>query len=63
MRARFLEQVKGRGVPHAYLAFEGEGHGFRRAGTIVRAVEAELSLYCQTFGLLREDITPVELRP
>ncbi|OEU99683.1 acyl-peptide hydrolase [Streptomyces qinglanensis] len=60
---RFLEQVKGRGVPHAYLAFEGEGHGFRRAGTIVRAVEAELSLYCQTFGLLREDITPVELRP
>ncbi|WP_369206623.1 S9 family peptidase [Streptomyces sp. PU-14G] len=59
---RFLELVKGRGVPHAYLAFEGEGHGFRRADTIVRAVEAELSLYSQTFGLGRDDIPQLELR-
>ncbi|MEU4966568.1 S9 family peptidase [Streptomyces smyrnaeus] len=59
---RFLEQVKGRGVSHAYLAFEGEGHGFRRADTIVRAVEAELSLYSHTFGLCREDVPPLELR-
>jgi dipeptidyl aminopeptidase/acylaminoacyl peptidase len=58
---RFLEQVKGRGVPHAYLAFEGEGHGFRRADTIVRALEAELSLYAQTFGLDRDDIPRLEM--
>ncbi|MDJ1132696.1 LpqB family beta-propeller domain-containing protein [Streptomyces iconiensis] len=58
---RFLEEVQGRGVPHAYLAFEGEGHGFRRADSIVRAVESELSLYTQTFGLVRDDIPSVEL--
>ncbi|MGV4984477.1 dipeptidyl-peptidase 5 [Streptomyces sp. NRAIS4] len=47
----FLARVQGRGVPHAYLTFEGEGHGFRRAETMVRALEAELSLYAQVFGL------------
>ena len=39
------------GVPHAYIAFEGEGHGFRRADTMIRVLEAELSLYAQVFGL------------
>lgn len=49
-------------MPHAYLAFAGEGHGFRREETIVRAVEAELSLYVQTFGLTRSDVPALELR-
>ncbi|MFK0172956.1 S9 family peptidase [Streptomyces sp. NPDC090306] len=48
---RLLERIAGRGVPHAYLAFEGEGHGFRRTDTLVRSLEAELSLYAQVFGL------------
>ncbi len=39
------------GAPHAYLTFAGEGHGFRRADTMIRALEAELSLYAQVFGL------------
>ncbi|MEW2287725.1 LpqB family beta-propeller domain-containing protein [Streptomyces sp. NPDC047841] len=52
---RLLARIAGRGVPHAYLTFEGEGHGFRRADTMVRALEAELSLYAQVFGL---DPTP-----
>ncbi|MCC4314921.1 LpqB family beta-propeller domain-containing protein [Streptomyces malaysiensis subsp. malaysiensis] len=58
---RFLEAVAGRGVPHAYLTFEGEGHGFRRADTMIRALEAELSLYIQTFGLIRSDVPTLEL--
>ncbi|SFC42112.1 prolyl oligopeptidase family serine peptidase [Streptomyces aidingensis] len=60
---RFLAAVRGRGVPHAYLAFPGEGHGFRRAETIVRAVQAELSLYLQCFGADRDDVPRLELRP
>ncbi|MEU7576943.1 LpqB family beta-propeller domain-containing protein [Streptomyces sp. NPDC041068] len=48
---RFLAKMEGRGVPHAYIAFEGEGHGFRRSDTMVRALEAELSLYAQVFRL------------
>ncbi|NJQ05161.1 prolyl oligopeptidase family serine peptidase [Streptomyces lonarensis] len=48
---RFLAALAGGTVPHRYLSFPGEGHGFRRAETIVRAVEAELALYRETFGL------------
>ena len=32
-----------RRVPHAYLLYEGEGHGFRKAENIVGSLEAELS--------------------
>ena len=38
------------GIPVAYLAFAGEGHGFRRKETMQRALEAELSFYAQVFG-------------
>ncbi|MFE9401169.1 prolyl oligopeptidase family serine peptidase [Streptomyces sp. NPDC006530] len=58
---RFLEKMAGRGIPHAYLAFEGEGHGFRRADTVIRALEAELSLYAQVFAIDRDDVPPLEL--
>ncbi|GAU67248.1 putative S9 family peptidase [Streptomyces sp. NBRC 110611] len=58
---RLLAAVAGRGTPHAYLAFPGEAHGFRRADTITRAVEAELSLYAQTFGFARPDVPVLAL--
>ncbi|MEU0149972.1 prolyl oligopeptidase family serine peptidase [Streptomyces sp. NPDC006288] len=60
---RFLAAIEGRGVPHAYLAFEGESHGFRRADTVRRALEAELSLYGQTFGFDLPDVPLLELKP
>jgi dienelactone hydrolase len=60
---RFLARMRGRGVPHAYLTFEGEGHGFRRVDTLVRALEAELSLYAQVFGLQPGDVPTLELTP
>ncbi|NUK03924.1 S9 family peptidase [Streptomyces lunaelactis] len=59
---RFLAQMAGRGIPHAYIAFEGEGHGFRRAETMIRALESELSLYAQTFRIPRHDVPLLELR-
>ena len=37
-------------VPFAYLTFEGEQHGFRKASSLKRAVEAELSFYAQVLG-------------
>ncbi|MET8975316.1 prolyl oligopeptidase family serine peptidase [Streptomyces sp. NPDC004539] len=48
---RFVARVR---VPHTYLTFEGEGHGFRRASTTVRALEAELALYAEAFGFRTE---------
>jgi dipeptidyl aminopeptidase/acylaminoacyl peptidase len=59
---RFLQAVDRDVVPHAYLAFAGEGHGFRRAETIVQALAAELSLYAQTFGFTAPDIPVLQLR-
>lgn len=50
-------------IPHAYLAFEGEQHGFRRADTIKAALTAEASFYAQVFGFeLAGDVTPVAIR-
>ena len=46
----FLAALQGKGVPHAYLPFEGEAHGFRRAETVVSSLQAELSFYGQVFG-------------
>ncbi|KAF0246933.1 MAG: peptidase S9 prolyl oligopeptidase active site [Planctomycetota bacterium] len=45
-----VDALRKRGAPFAYLAFEKEGHGFRRAETIRRALEAELSFYSRVFG-------------
>jgi dipeptidyl aminopeptidase/acylaminoacyl peptidase len=50
--------LRERGVPHAYLLFEGEGHGFRKAENIVRSLEAELSFYLQVLGLEPGDPLP-----
>jgi dipeptidyl aminopeptidase/acylaminoacyl peptidase len=58
---RFLTRLDGQRIPHAYIAFEGEGHGFRRADTMVRALEAELSLYAQVFGLNPPGVPTLEL--
>jgi dipeptidyl aminopeptidase/acylaminoacyl peptidase len=54
--------LREREIPHAYLLFEGEGHGFRQAHNIRRALEAELSFYAQVFGFeLADAIEPVEV--
>jgi acetyl esterase/lipase len=45
-----VEALRAKGVPVAYLTFEGEQHGFRRAENIRRALDAELSFYAQIFG-------------
>ncbi|GHJ41417.1 acyl-peptide hydrolase [Streptomyces sp. TS71-3] len=58
---RFLAKLAGRDLPHAYIAFEGEGHGFRRADSMIRSLEAELSLYAQVFGLNPPGIPTLQL--
>jgi len=49
------------GVPHAYLAFEGEGHGFRRSETVIRTLEAELAFLGQIFGFETPGVPPLDL--
>jgi dipeptidyl aminopeptidase/acylaminoacyl peptidase len=50
------------GVPYAYIAFEGEGHGFRGADAIRRSKEASLSFLAQVFGFEpADDIEPAKI--
>ena len=46
-----VEALRARGVPVAYITLEGEGHGFRKADSVVRTLEAELVFYLRVFGI------------
>jgi dipeptidyl aminopeptidase/acylaminoacyl peptidase len=57
--------LRKKGVPHAYLLFPGEQHGFRRAENIRAALDGELSFYAQVWGFdlpAEEGIEPIEVR-
>jgi dipeptidyl aminopeptidase/acylaminoacyl peptidase len=59
---QIVEGLVANGVPHGYLAFEGEDHGFRKAENIIRSFEAELSFFGQVFGFTpADDLEPVAL--
>jgi dipeptidyl aminopeptidase/acylaminoacyl peptidase len=57
-----VEALRGKGLPYAYLLFEGEQHGFRKAESTRTAVNAELSFYAQVLGFERDDVPklPIE---
>jgi dipeptidyl aminopeptidase/acylaminoacyl peptidase len=56
------DALRAKGVPVAYLAFEGEQHGFRKAENIVRVAEAELWFYGQVLDFVPADvIEPVDI--
>jgi dipeptidyl aminopeptidase/acylaminoacyl peptidase len=57
----FVAALEKKGIPHAYLTFEGEQHGFRRQETVVAALEAELSFYGQVFGFDPPGVPKIEL--
>jgi dipeptidyl aminopeptidase/acylaminoacyl peptidase len=54
--------LRAKGIPFAYLPFEGEQHGFRRAESIIRSTEAELAFYGVILGFTPDgDIEPPEI--
>ena len=56
------DAAREKGLPVAYLTFEGEQHGFRKAETIIRSLEAELFFYGAVFGFAPADrIEPVKI--
>jgi dipeptidyl aminopeptidase/acylaminoacyl peptidase len=59
---KMYEAVKAKGIPVAYLEFEGEQHGFRKAENIKRALDAELYFYAQIFDFeLADPVEPVSI--
>jgi dipeptidyl aminopeptidase/acylaminoacyl peptidase len=62
-QARLMfEAVRAKGIPVAYVLFEGEQHGFRKAESIRRAFESELYFYSKIFKFdLAEPVGPVQI--
>lgn len=57
-----VEALKHKGIPVAYVAFEGEQHGFRKAENIKRSLEGELYFYAKVFGFkVADQIEPIEI--
>jgi dipeptidyl aminopeptidase/acylaminoacyl peptidase len=56
------DAVKAKGIPVAYVPFEGEQHGFRKAENIRRSLDGELYFLSRVFDFaLGEPIEPVEI--
>jgi len=55
------DALRANGVPHAYVLYPGEGHGFRKAETIVHSLESELAFLGQVFGFAPPGIPPLPL--
>ena len=59
---QMYQAVKAKGLPVAYLEFEGEQHGFRKAENIKRALDGELYFYSRIFNFeLADPIEPVPI--
>lgn len=57
-----VDALRKKKLPVAYVAFEGEQHGFRRAENIKRSLDAELYFYARVFGFdLADEVEPVEI--
>jgi dipeptidyl aminopeptidase/acylaminoacyl peptidase len=57
-----VDALREKRLPVAYIPFEGEGHGFRRAENIKRALDAELYFYSRVFHFEPADaIEPVQI--
>lgn len=57
------DAVRAKGLPAAFLAFEGEQHGFRKSDTIAACLEAELRFYGALFGFIPADREDFVLHP
>jgi dipeptidyl aminopeptidase/acylaminoacyl peptidase len=58
---RIAADLAAHGIAHAFTGFEGESHGFRKAETVIAALEAELSFYGQVLGFAPPGIPAVKL--
>jgi dipeptidyl aminopeptidase/acylaminoacyl peptidase len=59
---KMVNAVRNKKLPVAYLTFEGEQHGFRKAENIKRVLEAELYFYSKVFGFeLTDPVEPVKI--
>lgn len=57
-----VASLRSRGVPVAYLEFEGEGHGFRKPQSVIAALEATHAFFARILNLdPAEDLPPIKI--
>jgi dipeptidyl aminopeptidase/acylaminoacyl peptidase len=57
-----VEALRKKGLPVAYVPFDGEQHGFRQAKNLKRSLDAELYFYSKVFGFKMADkVEPVQI--
>jgi len=57
-----FQALREKGLPVAYIPFDGEQHGFRHAENIKRALDAELYFYSKIFGFKATDqVKPLQI--
>jgi dipeptidyl aminopeptidase/acylaminoacyl peptidase len=55
-----VEVLRAKGLPVAYVLYEGEQHGFRKAENIKRTLDGEMYFYSRVFGFdLADAVEPV----
>lgn len=52
------KKLKENDIPHALIEFSDEGHGFRKAPNITKAIESELAFFAQIFNFEPFDDLP-----
>ena len=59
---RIVNALRAKKIPCAYVTYEGEQHGFRKAENIIHSLESELYFYGRVFGFTpADDVAPVEI--
>ncbi len=56
-----VNALKAKGIPVAYIAYEGEAHGFRKAENIIRTIESEYYFFTRIFGIKADHSFEVQI--
>jgi dipeptidyl aminopeptidase/acylaminoacyl peptidase len=59
---RIVDALRANKIPCAYVTYEGEQHGFRKAENMIHSLQSELYFYGRVFGFeVADDVEPVEI--
>jgi dipeptidyl aminopeptidase/acylaminoacyl peptidase len=59
---RIVDALRANKIPCAYVTYEGEQHGFRKAENMIHSLQSELYFYGRVFGFdVADKIEPVEI--
>jgi dipeptidyl aminopeptidase/acylaminoacyl peptidase len=59
---QIVNALRAKKIPCAYVTYEGEQHGFRKAENMIHSLESELYFYGRVFGFHpADDVEPIEI--